>query len=199
MPLIPEPSSSASVAVVTAAATFSTTLEAGKFYELASSTNCWVGRARALTFADAEFAADDTADTLLFDAPHGLTTGDGPFQLTNSGGGLPAGLSAATNYWAIVVDADEIQLATTLALALAGTEVDITTAGTGTHTMVDTDQTIHVGGAATVAGSGCMFVPAGSRVHIPGAITVSATLRTKLSILRDAADGRASLTLLAAV
>jgi hypothetical protein len=198
MPLIPEPSNSAAVSVAAAAVTFSTTLEANSYYELASSTNCWVARARALTFADAEFVAD-ADDSLLFGAPHGLATGDGPFQVVNDGGALPAGLSADTNYWAIVLDDDEIELATTLANALAGTAVDITDAGTGTHTMVDTTATIHVGGAATVAGAGCMFVPAGSRVHIPGAITVSGTSRTKLSIIRDTADGKASLTKLVEV
>jgi hypothetical protein len=55
-------------------------------------------------------------------------------QFTNSGGGLPAGLTAGVTYYAIVIDADHFKLADTLAHALAGTNiVDITTAGTGTH------------------------------------------------------------------
>jgi hypothetical protein len=66
---------------------------------------------------------------------HGLTTGEGPFFFTNSGGALPAGLSAATKYWAIVVDANTISVATSRANALASTKVDITGNGTGTHTL----------------------------------------------------------------
>jgi hypothetical protein len=58
--LIPEPSTAESVAVAAAAATFATDMEANAQYELATTTNCWVARARALTFADAEFVADDT-------------------------------------------------------------------------------------------------------------------------------------------
>lgn len=47
---------------------------------------------------------------------------------------LPTGLSA-TNYYIIVVDEDTVQLASSLANAVAGTAVDITAAGTGTHTL----------------------------------------------------------------
>jgi hypothetical protein len=46
-----------------------------------------------------------------------------------SGTNLPTGLSA-TNYWVIVIDADTISLASSLANAVAGTKVDITAAGT---------------------------------------------------------------------
>lgn len=65
--------------------------------------------------------------------------------------------------------------------------------------MSDTSATIKVGGAAVALASGAMFVPAGVPRQIPGAFTVASTLRTKLSIIRDSADGKASLTRLAAV
>lgn len=81
--------------------------------------------------------ADSTTDKLNHVA-HGWNTGDGPIQFTNSGGGLPAGIVAVTNYFVIKVDADNFQIATTLALALAGTQVDITTNGTGTQTATPT-------------------------------------------------------------
>lgn len=48
---------------------------------------------------------------------------------------LPAGLSAATNYYVIKVTDTTIKLATSYANAVAGTEIDITDAGTGTHTI----------------------------------------------------------------
>ncbi len=56
-------------------------------------------------------------------------------QLSTSGV-LPTGLSAATDYWIIRYDANNIQFATSVANAIAGTEVDITAAsGGGTHTI----------------------------------------------------------------
>jgi Protein of unknown function (DUF3383) len=64
---------------------------------------------------------------------HGLNTGDGPVQLTTTGA-LPTGLSTATNYWVIKVDANTIQLATSLANALAGTFIVLSSNGTGTNT-----------------------------------------------------------------
>jgi hypothetical protein len=76
-----------------------------------------------------------TSDAIL-EVAHGLTTGvKGQFTTT---GGLPAGISASTDYFVIRVDADNYKVATSLALALAGTAVDITTQGTGNHTFTPT-------------------------------------------------------------
>lgn len=58
--------------------------------------------------------------------------------LTNSGGALPAGLSAATDYYVIWLTKDTFSLATSLANAEAGTAVNITGTGTGTHTITPT-------------------------------------------------------------
>lgn len=48
---------------------------------------------------------------------------------------LPAGLSAATNYYVIKVSDTECKFATSYANAVAGTAINITDAGTGTHTI----------------------------------------------------------------
>lgn len=48
---------------------------------------------------------------------------------------LPAGLSLATDYYVIKVTDSTFQLATSYANAVAGTAINITDAGTGTHTM----------------------------------------------------------------
>lgn len=48
---------------------------------------------------------------------------------------LPAGLSASTVYYLIYQSSTTFKIATSLANALAGTAVDITDTGTGTHTM----------------------------------------------------------------
>jgi hypothetical protein len=91
-------------------------------------------------YADQVFTA--TNSTNVFSAVgHDLEQGDGPFQVTNSGGALPAGLTALTDYWVIVLNANTFQLASSLDNADAGVAVDITTNGTGTQTLVDTPDT----------------------------------------------------------
>jgi len=48
---------------------------------------------------------------------------------------LPAGLALATDYWTIRQSSTTSKLATSYANAVAGTAIDITDAGTGTHTI----------------------------------------------------------------
>lgn len=55
-------------------------------------------------------------------------------QLTTTGT-LPAGLALATDYYVIKITDTTIQLATSYANAVAGTQIDITGAGTGVHTI----------------------------------------------------------------
>lgn len=76
---------------------------------------------------------NSTTDQLNHTA-HGWLTGDGPIQFTNSGGAVPGGISLLTDYYVVKVDADNFKIATSLANALAGTIVDLTTNGTGTTT-----------------------------------------------------------------
>ena len=68
---------------------------------------------------------------------HGMATGL-KVQVSNSGGALPGGLSGATDYFVIVLDANTFKLATTLVNAQAGTAIDLTTNGTGTQTITPT-------------------------------------------------------------
>lgn len=56
-------------------------------------------------------------------------------RLTNSGGALPTGLSAGTDYWTVRVSATTCRFATSLSNAIAGSVVAYTDAGTGTHTI----------------------------------------------------------------
>jgi hypothetical protein len=116
-----------------------------------------------LAFTDFVYTADSTTDQLAKTA-HGLETGDGPIRTSNSGGGLPTGLVAVTDYYAIKVDADHIKAATSRANAIAGTFIDITSNGTGTQTLLHqagttrvTDATVTrnltVNGNATVGGT----------------------------------------------
>lgn len=87
----------------------------------------------AETFAAAD--VDVTENTATITA-HGLLTGL-KGQLTTDDT-LPDGLSLLTDYFIIVVDADTVKFATSLANALAGTPVDILDQGVGTHTFTPT-------------------------------------------------------------
>lgn len=80
------------------------------------------------------FTADAGTDILTTASDHGYVTGDS-VVLTTSGADLPDPLAISTEYFVILVDSDEIQLATTYANAIAGTEINILDAGTGTHTI----------------------------------------------------------------
>lgn len=113
---------------------------------LLTALNAVVGRNFLATFpalvvADFTFTGEADDDTLTATA-HGLQTGDGPVQVSNSGGALPGGLSAATDYWAIRTGANTFQLAISLANALAGTAIALSTDGTGTQTLSDTASTV---------------------------------------------------------
>ncbi len=79
------------------------------------------------------FTANATTDVITATA-HGLNDFDGPFRLTTTTT-LPAGLSAATDYWIGNTTTNTFQIASSRANAVAGTYIDITTAGTGTHTI----------------------------------------------------------------
>ena len=89
------------------------------------------------------------ADTLTITA-HGLATGDGPLRISSTGT-VPGGAAAATDYWAIVVDANTVKLAATFANAVAAspTAIDLTSAGTGTITITGTATTMRVGAEVT--------------------------------------------------
>ena len=112
-------------------------------------------------------------------ATHKLRTGM-PVQVSNSGGALPTGLVAATTYWVYVLTPNTFYLYDTLAHAVAGggTGKKVpTTAGTGTQTATTT--------ATATAGS--VFVPSGKVEYLDGAFGA------KVSVIRDTADGKASL------
>ncbi len=79
-------------------------------------------------------AVDSGAANSITVPGHGLVTGQGPLTFTTSGT-LPSPLVAGTRYFAIVVDENTLQIASSLANAYTATELDLTTGGSGTHTM----------------------------------------------------------------
>lgn len=86
--------------------------------------------------ANKTFTVVDQTTELAAITAHGFTTGM-LFRLTTTGG-LPTGLATGTDYFAVVPDADHLGFATTQANALAGTKIDLSSAGTGTQTVVVT-------------------------------------------------------------
>lgn len=89
-----------------------------------------------------DFTVASIADNTLLIPGHGLHTGNGSFTLANSGGALPGGLALGTTYWAVNIvnpdkstDPDVFMLAASEEDALAGVVVDLTSAGTGTHSI----------------------------------------------------------------
>ena len=79
---------------------------------------------------------------VLTSTAHGMSTGDGPYRVSNSGGALPTGLTAATNYWIIKIDANTFSFASSLANALALTAVALSGDGTGTQTILRSENDV---------------------------------------------------------
>lgn len=90
--------------------------------------------AAAVASATNVFDEDDPDHPSQFlKTAHGFVTGL-KVQIATSGT-LPAPLAALTDYFVIRIDADYFQLAVSLADAIAGTPVDLTTVGVGTQTV----------------------------------------------------------------
>lgn len=138
------------------------TLEAVVF-DLGSS-NCSYGL-NQIAVVTANAATDTVTWSLLSGGSAGNGSTAGSFvagqmvYFTNAGGGLPAPLATGTLYYLVNVnrDAGTAQLSATL----GGAPIDITTAGTGTHTMgarlASIEETERFGGAiglARLSGSG---------------------------------------------
>lgn len=63
---------------------------------------------------------------------------NGKAVVLTTSGSAPAGLTAGSTYYVIVVDSTHIKLASSLSNAIAGTGIDITTQGSGNHTLTYT-------------------------------------------------------------
>ena len=99
---------------------------------LISGTNQLVGLASPVSHT-MNFTVNIGSDQLTIN-DHGLVTGDGPFKVDVSGGGsLPAELSTDALYWAIRVSDNAIQLAANQQDALNGSQINLTTDGSGTR------------------------------------------------------------------
>jgi hypothetical protein len=143
---------------------FSTALDIGA----ATNVQLWMQLACSTPAARA-FTADASTDTLTATA-HGWSTGD--LVRLSTDGALPAGLSTSTDYFAIRTGANTLRLATSRSNAYAGTVVDVTDAGSGTHTA-----------------TGGMRVWAGGRGTTNMAVTADASTDTLTKVAHGMATG----------
>lgn len=107
------------------------------FYRLTTVTTT-TAQSTTNTLSESDtFTADASTDicthTSTTNIPSNILTGTRVRLTTTTT--LPAGLSLATDYYVIVVSDTTFKLATSYANAIAGTAINITDAGTGTHTM----------------------------------------------------------------
>ncbi len=92
--------------------------------------------ASATVVTNGSDSAVDTATDNITLSNHGFSTGD-VVQLTTTGT-LPSPLATLTDYYVINIDANTIQLATSAVNAGTGTQINLTTEGTGEHTITST-------------------------------------------------------------
>lgn len=138
----------------------------------------------AVVMASATDITDGNPGLIFESTGHGFTTGlVGQFTTSNT---LPTGISLATNYYVIVIDADFFMVATSLANALAGTAVDYTNAGTGDQTFTPTSvsASVRLEGSPNyevVSASSALWVQCGS---LTSNITADGSFTFELDYIR---------------
>jgi hypothetical protein len=85
------------------------------------------------------FTADNSTEIFTTTSAHGWMRIDGPVTVSNSGGALPTGITASTDYWVIRITGTTYYLATSKGAALADSNLSISSNGTGTQTVSQTD------------------------------------------------------------
>ena len=130
-------SGSAVSAAATAQPTVVTLIDVVGFYRVTSVTTT-TAQATTNTLGQSDtFTADDTTDICTYTStaniPSNILTGTRVRLTTTTT--LPAGLATATDYYVIPLSTTTFKLATSYANAVAGTAINITSTGTGTHTV----------------------------------------------------------------
>ena len=107
------------------------------FYRVTSVTTTTAQATTNTLGRSATFTADAGTDLMTYTSttslPSNILTGTRVRLTTTTT--LPAPLATATDYYVIRISDGTFELATTYANAIAGTQIDITTTGTGTHTI----------------------------------------------------------------
>ncbi len=143
---------------------------------IAAAANACDVRITAPSFSDI-FTVSTTTEALTFSQPIPIDTGDG--VKVSSTTTVPSPLVAGTTYYAIKVTDTSYQLATTVANAFAGTAIDLTSAGSGQHTLaqvnyaayacdgtIDTNQTAYDNVRALLTACRGMLVFSGGKYRL---------------------------------
>lgn len=142
---------------------------------LAAANACDI-RITAPSFSDI-FTVSTSTEALTFSQSIPIDTGDG--VKVSSTTTVPTPLVAGTTYYAIKVTDTSYQLATTMANAFAGTAIDLTSAGSGQHTLaqvsyaayacdgtIDTNQTAYDNVRALLTACRGMLVFSGGKYRL---------------------------------
>lgn len=148
----------------------------------------------------ATVTASDTTDLItLPSADTRIRTGDGVRFTTT--GTLPAPLALATTYYAIRISPITIKVATTALNALAGTAINITTTGSGTHTMNRYDQarytcngSVDLGNRIVDVLKGMLTAAVGNMVYSQGVYKIYAAAYDTPTVDLDADDLRGNIS-----
>ena len=143
---------------------------------IAAAANACDIRITAPSFSDI-FTVSTTTEALTFAQPIPIDTGDG--VKVSSTATVPSPLVAGTTYYAIKVTDTSYQLATTMANAYAGVAIDLTSAGSGQHTLaqvnyaayacdgtIDTNQTAYDNVRALLTACRGMLVFSGGKYRL---------------------------------
>lgn len=143
---------------------------------IAAAANACDIRITAPSFSDI-FTVSTTTEALTFAQPIPIDTGDG--VKVSSTATVPSPLVAGTTYYAIKLTDTSYQLATTMANAFAGTAIDLTSAGSGQHTLaqvnyaayacdgtIDTNQTAYDNVRALLTSCRGMLVFSGGKYRL---------------------------------
>jgi hypothetical protein len=114
-------------------------VKSGAVYDVFGYDNSGTFAAELLVWKNATVTASATPTNRINWTGHGLAAGDG-VVFSNSGGGLPGGLTAGTLYFVVSPGTNDFQVSASSPMAGTATVVTLTTAGTGTHTCYCTNR-----------------------------------------------------------
>jgi hypothetical protein len=124
------------------------------------------------------YTVPDHTNDKCYRVGHGFVTGQEVYIM--HAGSVPGGLAVNTLYRVIYIDADNFKLADTLALSLAGTNVDITSAGTGVQTITAVPYKVYCNKAAPVVNDVCNFLRISYVVTTAGGFTNGVRMTSSL-------------------
>lgn len=151
-----------------------------------------VPSAAVITTANITIDTDPTHPSQFHKASHGFTTGL-KVQATTAGT-LAVPLVVSTDYFAIRIDADYFQLATSLANAVAGTQLDITDVGVTSTTLTPVALSASVTFQESNDGVNYTDVQAATAITVDGSVILRSVAYCKyLKVLKTLTAGVVNL------